>query len=85
MALQRHTFVKGYLTTQKSDSHVYLRVEESYDGQNIEIYVGNEEEDDNCTCDCGCSPKSYFGIDLTREQLKELQFCLKQLHFIDKE
>ena len=83
MALQRHHFVKGYLTTDE-DAH-YIRVEESYDGQKIEIFVGDSEFDNECTCDCGCTPADHFGVALSREQIKELLFCLNQLHFIDKE
>lgn len=83
--MQRHTFAKGYITQQRSHNGKYLRVEESYAGQHIEIFVGNNNEDTNCTCDCGCTPFAEHSVDLTREQLKELVFCLKQLHFIDRE
>jgi len=83
MALQRHTFVKGYLTHERANEDRYLRVEESYDGQNLEIFVGDNDSD--CDCDCDCNPRDVFGIDLNREQVKELLFVIKQLHFIDKE
>ena len=89
MALQRHNFAKGYVT------HTYrkfIRVEESYDGQSIEISVGDEELAEDmgpCTCDCDCDEElrgeSTITVDLSREQIKELMFVIKQLHFIDKE
>ena len=84
MTLQRHHFVKGYLVESHSNDS-YMRIEESYDGQSIEIFVGIINDGPNCTCDCGCTLETQFGVDLSREQVKELQFCLKQLHFIDKE
>ncbi len=83
MALQRHTFAKGYITLQDNNSNKWMRVEESFRGDTIEIFVGDEGEE--CDCDCDCNSPTEFKIDLTREQLKELMFCLKQLHFIDKE
>ncbi len=86
MAMQRRSFVKGYLTHEQSNDSRYLRVEESYDGQNLEIFVGDNDLDP-CVCDycdCDCTTPDVFGIDLNREQVKELHFCLTQLHFIDK-
>ena len=85
MALQRHSFVKGYLTHEKTNDNRYLRVEESYDGQNLEIFVGDNDLDP-CDCECdNCITTDVLGIDLNREQIKELIFCISQLHFIDKE
>ena len=83
MALQRHTFAKGYITVQSNNSSKWLRVEESFDGQTHEIFIGDTGAD--CDCDCDCDSPEEFAIDLSREQVKELIFCLNQLHFIDKE
>ena len=85
MAMQRHEFAKGYITS--SGKH-FIRVEESYDGQDIEIVVGNDNYDCGCEpCDdCGeCNAATEFRISLNRAESKELMFCIKQLHFIDKE
>lgn len=85
MAMQRKHFAKGYITN--AGDH-YIRVEESYGGQKIEIVVGNEDFECGCVpCDdCGpCEAVGDFSISLSREQIKELMFVLKQLHFIDKE
>lgn len=85
MALQRHHFAKGYITS--AGDH-YIRVEESYTGDKIEIVVGNEDFECGCVpCDdCEpCEAVSEFRVSLNREQIKELLFVIKQLHFIDKE
>lgn len=83
--LQRQNFAKGYIT--EAGNH-FIRVEESYDGQKIEIAVGNDDFECGCVpCDdCeSCNAVSEFRISLSREQIKELLFVIKQLHFIDKE
>ncbi len=87
MPLQRKHFAKGYITSGDDDTR-YIRAEESYDGQFIEITVG--DNDFVCGCqscdDCEpCNPTDFFRIRLDREQVQELQFIIKQLHFIDKE
>lgn len=79
----RHKFAKGYITTEEG-SRKFIRVEESYDGQSIEFFIGDPSEEINCGCDCGCSPDNEHSIDLTKAQVKELMFCIRQLHFIDK-
>ena len=89
MALQRHNFAKGYIS---HTGRKFIRVEESYDGESIEISVGDdelEEDMDLCTYDCDCNDglrgESTISVDLSREQIKELMFVIKQLHFIDEE
>lgn len=81
--LQRHNFAKGYITVQDSNNQKYIRVEESFRGDAIEIFVGDEGQE--CDCECDCDTPSEFRVNLSREQIKELLFCIKQLHFIDKE
>ena len=80
--MQRHKFAKGYITHRGTK---YVRVEESYDGQDIEVSVGDDDADTECTCDCGCSPVDVFTVNLSREVVREFIFTLNQLHFIDKE
>lgn len=86
--MQRHHFAKGYMVHSPDPlggDRQYIRVEESYDGQGIEFLVGNDDQED---CDCesdDCTQFTEHRVTLNREQVKELMFCLKQLHFIDKE
>lgn len=89
MPLQRKHFAKGYITSGDDDTR-YIRAEESYDGQFIEITVGDNDYDSGCKVrdcdDCDpCEHVDFFRIRLDREQVKELQFIIKQLYFIDKE
>ena len=84
--MQRHKFAKGYVTHRGS---TYIRIEESYAGDNLEIQIGDEDFECDCEpcseCTNECNAKSDFTISLPKAEIKELIFCLNQFHFIDQE
>ena len=93
MALQRKHFAKTYIVhtgSECDENRRYIQVEESYDGQFIEIVVSAPDLPNSCPGDteegesCSCEFTDGYRISLNREQVKELLFCIKQLHFIDK-
>jgi len=81
--LQRSNFAKGYIFHDGREN--FIRVEESYDGKVLEFVVGNDEFECGCSEDCECEAKTEFRVNLNPEQVRELVFVIKQLHFIDKE
>ena len=87
--LQRKHFSKGYTVhaeSPESGDGYFIKVEESYDGKFIEIMVGQACLTNTCPDEnLECGRLDEYRISLTCEQIKELQFCLKQLHFIDDE
>lgn len=88
--LQRHHFAKGYMVhAGYAEERRMILVEESYAGDQIEIVVGAPDLENSCPGEedetCSCEFANEYRIALSKEQVKELMFCINQLHFIDKE